>query len=245
MLHSESPVYPLARKVAAHGLGAAALAGFLGWTLADLFHLSPWAPVLAAGVVVLTLVAAEPARRRAGTTRFGPANRITLARSVLVGAVAAFLGSPGGEAHAVWVTGAATIALVMDGLDGLVARKTGLDSDYGAQLDMELDSLSMLVLSLITWQWDTAGPWVLFCGLARYAFLLAGHTWPWFARPLPPVFRRKTCCVIGIGGLTAALWPWPWAGLGTALAGAATGALFLSFAVDTVWLVQRRTEARP
>jgi len=242
MSDSQAKVYPLTRKVAAHGLAASLIAGFSGWKLSGLFGLSEWAPALAAAVVVVTLLAAEPARRHAGSTRFGPANRITLARSILVGAVAAFLGSPGGEVQAVWVTGAATLALAMDGMDGWVARRTGIESDYGASLDMELDSLLMLILSLLAWQWGLAGIWVLFCGLARYGFLIAGKTWPWFDRPLPPAFRRKTCCVIGIGGLTACMWPWPWSGLGTTLAATATLALAVSFTIDTYWLIQRRKE---
>ncbi len=235
-------MYPLTPKVAAHGVGAALLAGLLGWKLSGLFALSDWAPLLSASVLVITMLAAEPTRRLAGTHRFGPANRVTLARGVLVGAVAAFLGSPGGEAHAAWVTGAAALALAMDGLDGLVARRTGLESAYGAQLDMELDSLLMLTLSLLAWQWEQAGLWVLFCGLARYGFLLAGRIWPWFTRQLLPAFRRKTCCVVGIGGLTASIWPWPWAGLGTGLAATATAALALSFAIDIVWLFSQRKE---
>jgi len=137
----------------------------------------------------------------------------------------------------------ATIALVMDGLDGWVARKSGLSSEYGAQLDMELDSLLMLILCILAWQWDQAGPWVLFCGLARYGFLVAGAIMPWFKRQLPEAFRRKTCCVLGVGGLTATLWPWPWPWLGTALACTATLSLALSFGIDTLWLIRHRKEA--
>jgi len=234
-------VYPLGRKVAAHGVFAAVFAAVLGWELASIFGLGASAPWLAGAVIVCTLVAAEPARRRVQPVRFGPANRITLARGILVGEIAAFMVSPGDATHAAWVTGAAAIALAMDGLDGMVARRSGLASPYGAQLDMELDSILMLVLSILAWQWNRAGAWVLFCGLARYAFLLAGLAWPWFRRELPPAFRRKTACVLGIGGLTASIWPWPWPEVGTCLAAIATGALFLSFGVDIAWLVRRRT----
>jgi len=242
MTKSPGPVYPLNTKVAAHGFSAAILAAVLGWKLGDLFGLSAWAPLQASAVIAITMFAAEPKRRQVGSRRFGPANRITLARGVLVGAVAAFIGNPGSPSHAIWVTGIALIALVMDGLDGWVARRSGLESEYGAQLDMELDSLLMLTLSMLAWQWDRAGVWVLFCGLARYGFLLASRPWPWFSRPLPPAFRRKTCCVIGIGGLTACIWPWPWPEFGTGLAAVATIALALSFTIDIVWLAHRRKE---
>jgi phosphatidylglycerophosphate synthase len=243
MMNAPGPVYPLHLKVAAHGLGAVVLAGLLGWKLAGLFGLGPWAEGLSCGVVLVTMLAAEPTRRSEASLRFGPGNRVTLTRAVLVGSVAAFIGSPGGPTQAIWVSGMAFIALVMDGLDGWVARRTGLASAYGARLDMEVDALLMLVLSVLAWQWGQAGPWVLFCGLARYGFLLAGYLWPWLTRPLPEAFRRKTCCVIGVGGLTAALWPWPWSGAGTVLAAVATGALVLSFGIDTIWLARHRSEA--
>jgi phosphatidylglycerophosphate synthase len=234
------PQYPHSTKVAAHGLGATLIASLLAWKLGPIFGLSPFAPLLAGSVVVLTLLTSEPARRQAGSTRFGPANRVTLARAVLVGAVAAFIGSNGGPMQAIWVTGIASTALVMDGVDGWVARRSGLESTYGARLDMELDSLLMLVLSLLVWQWELAGHWVLFCGLARYGFGLVAWRVRWFSRELPESFLRKTCCVIGIGALTAAMWPWHWGS--TLLAALATCALVLSFGIDTVWLVKRRTE---
>ncbi len=243
MTRTPATVYPLFTKVAAHGIAAGLLAGLLGWKLAALFDLDSWAPIRAVAIVVITLWAAEPKRRLAQSSHFGAANRVTLARGILVGSVAAFIGSPGSPSHAIWVTGIATIALVMDGLDGWVARKSDTTSDYGAQLDMELDSLLMLTLCILAWQWEQAGIWVLFCGLARYAFLLTGLLLPWFNRPLPEAFRRKACCVIGVGGLTAALWPWPWADLGTGLAVAATLALALSFGIDTLWLYRHRSEA--
>ena len=223
-------------------MAASLLAGMLGWKLGELFDLDSWAAVRSMAIVIITLLAAEPQRRKADSPHFGAANRITLARGVLVGCVAAFIGSPGSPSPAIWVTGVAVIALVMAGLDGWVARRSGTCSDYGAQLDMELDSLLMLVLCVLAWQWDQAGLWVLFCGLARYAFLLTGLILPWFNRPLPEAFRRKVCCVIGVGGLTAALWPWPWPGFGAALAGAATAALALSFGIATLWLVRHRSE---
>jgi phosphatidylglycerophosphate synthase len=168
-----------------------------------------------------------------------------MARSIFVGVVTAFIGSEGTPEHATWVTAAAILALLLDGVDGAVARRTRTTSEYGGQLDMELDSILMMVLSVLAWLWDRAGVWVLFCGLARYAWVATQMVLPWFCRPLPPAFRRKTACVVGIGGLTGSLAPWPWAGVDFTLAAGATLALAVSFAIDIVWLIRHRKEPMP
>lgn len=237
-------VYPLGPKVAAYAAVGAMVAAGAGGAVGHRYNLSPLAAPMAAAVVLIMFAASEPARRRAMPPRFGPANRITLARGILVGVVAAFIGTQVSPAATLGVAALAALALMMDGLDGYVARKTGLASPYGAQLDMEMDSLLTMVLSILAWQWDRAGVWVLFCGLARYAFVGFSLILPWLNRPLHPAFRRKTACVIGIGGLLAAIVPWPWAGASWALAASATLALAFSFAVDIHWLFQRRDQNR-
>ena len=88
--------------------------------------------------------------------RFGPADRVTLARAVLACAVAglaaaAALGGP--EAHAVegalgLLVGLASVALVLDAVDGWVARRTGTVSAFGARFDLEVDAFLIAVLSL-------------------------------------------------------------------------------------------------
>jgi phosphatidylglycerophosphate synthase len=237
-------VYPLGRKVAAYAVLGALIAAAAGGVVGHLYNLSPFAAPMSAAVVLIMFAASEPARRRVMPPRFGPANRVTLARGILVGVVAAFIGTQVSPALTFGVAAFAALALMMDGLDGYVARKTGLSSPYGAQLDMEMDSLLMMVLSILAWQWDRAGVWVLFCGLVRYAFVGFSLIFPWLNRPLYPAFRRKTACVIGIGGLLAAIVPWPWAGTSWALAASATLALALSFALDIRWLFQRRHHDR-
>ena len=42
----------------------------------------------------------------------------------------------------------AAVALVLDGVDGQVARRTGTVSALGARFDMEVDAFLMLVLSV-------------------------------------------------------------------------------------------------
>lgn len=238
-------MYPLGPKVAGYATIGTIVAAGAGAGVGEVCGLGPAAPVLSAAVIVIAFLASERARRIHRPLRFGPANRITLSRGILVGVVAAFIGSDVNSESMATVSIIAAVALAMDGLDGYVARRTGLASPYGAQLDMEVDSLLMMALSILAWQWDRGGVWVLFCGLARYLWVLACFTWPWFARALPPAFRRKTACVIGIGGLLGSVFPWPWALFATGLAATATLTLVWSFAIDVVWLVRRRHEDLP
>jgi len=165
-----------------------------------------------------------------------------MGRSILVGFVAAFLGSTGTLEQATWASSVALIALLLDGLDGWIARRTSSQSPYGAQFDMELDSLMMLILCGLAWSWDRAGVWVLFCGLARYGWMATAFLLPWFRRPLIESFRRKTACVIGVLGLIGAIGPWTSATAPTVLAVVATATLAASFGIDALWLFHHRTE---
>ena len=69
------------------------------------------------------------------------------------------------------------VALVLDAVDGWVARRTGTASPLGARFDGEVDALLILVLSVYVS--NLIGPWVLAIGAARYLFLVAGWLLPW------------------------------------------------------------------
>ena len=81
------------------------------------------------------------------------------------------------------------VALLLDGVDGQVARRTGTTSDLGARLDMEVDAFLILVLSVYVS--TTAGPWVLVFGAAHYLLLLSGAALPWLRQPSPPRYWGK------------------------------------------------------
>ena len=99
------------------------------------------------------------------------------------------------------------IVEVLDGVDGWLARRSGLASAFGARFDMEVDALLIMALAILAWQHGKAGSWVLLSGLLRYAFVAAGWLAPWMSRPLPPSRRRQTVCVVQIAGLCAAVAP--------------------------------------
>lgn len=64
------------------------------------------------------------------------------------------------------------VALVSDGLDGYVARKLDQTTDLGADLDIESDSIYVVVLSVLWWSIGIVPWWLLVSGVARYAFVI-------------------------------------------------------------------------
>jgi len=174
--------------------------------------------------------------------RFGSANQLTLARAALVALLVGLLGEAP-TATLAW--SAAAIALLvgaLDGLDGRLARGSGLASDFGARFDMETDALLIAVLALLAWQLDKAGPWVLLAGLMRYGFLAAGALLPWLRRPLPPSRRRQRVCVLQVLTLVVCLLPALPAPGSAAVAACGLATLAYSFALDILWLA-RQAEA--
>ncbi|WP_254715451.1 CDP-alcohol phosphatidyltransferase family protein [Actinomadura sp. NAK00032] len=172
-------------------------------------------------------------RRRA----LGPADHVTLARVVLTGGVAALVaGHLTGGGHTFALVAAASVALVLDGVDGRVARRTGTASRLGARFDMETDAFLVLVLSVqVAW---SAGPWVLAIGAMRYAFGAAAWAAPWLRADLRPSVARKAVAVVqGVVLVVAAAGVVPHAGL---LVAAALALLVWSFGRDVRWLFARR-----
>jgi phosphatidylglycerophosphate synthase len=116
--------------------------------------------------------------------RFGAANYVTMFRAMAMALVAGLIGESG-SARLLWFTiGIVTLVAVLDGADGWLARRSGMESGFGARFDMETDAALILVLSVLVWRHDKAGGWVLMCGLMRYAFVGAGWLLPWLAAPL-------------------------------------------------------------
>lgn len=221
---------------------AAALFGLLGGLGAAWFAF-PLAALLGGGSMLVAVCGLLTHYWPHAACPLGPANRVTLARAVLVALVTGALAAPEwARAHGLLVAAVAGVALLLDGVDGWVARRWRCESAFGARFDMELDAFLILVLSAHLLVLDKAGGWVLAIGAMRYVFVGATLHWPWLDRPLPPSLRRKGVCVWQVASLLAGLLP--------AVAGAAASALLAlalillawSFAVDVRWLraAQRR-----
>ena len=237
MLESRPTNYPFVALLAGHFIVATLASILLVWISMPSFSLQPSSIVWSIAALLGPIVASEPVRRRSSVLFVGNANRITLFRGCMVSWLAAFVITDGTGHQAIWVSGVASVCLALDGLDGFIARKTNSVSDYGARFDMEFDAMLMLVLCWLAFHWGQAGPWVLFCGLARYVWGAATLKFLWLNKRVPGDFRRKTCCVIGVMGLIGAVSPLPFSVMWAAIA---TGTLALSFGMDLVWLVARR-----
>jgi len=181
---------------------------------------------------------------RSGSGVLGAANRVTLTRATLVGGVTALVADALlGPANVAAVVGLAVVALILDGVDGWVARRSGTVSALGARFDMEVDAFLILVLSVYVAQ--SVGPWVLAIGAARYAVWAAGWVLPWMRRPVPPRYWRKPVAAIQGIVLTAAVAnPLPGVAINVAIA-VAMILLAESFGRDVVWQWRQQRVPRP
>ncbi len=194
---------------------------------------------LALAVLVLIVVpvgVSAPVERQ--PRGLGPANRITLVRAMLVAGLAGLLPYPDRIADHGWLLLAvAIVALLLDGVDGWVARARAAATDFGARFDMELDALFMLILCGLIWSLGKVGGWILLIGLMRYLFVGAALILPALRQPLPPSWRRKAICVIQIAALIFCLAPVVGTTLATAVAALTLALLTASFAIDVRWLL--------
>ena len=185
--------------------------------------------------------------------RFGPADRVTLARAVLACAVAglaaaAALGGP--EAHPAegalgLLVGLASVALVLDAVDGWVARRTGTVSAFGARFDLEVDAFLIAVLSLHVAR--ELGWWVAAIGAARYVLLVAQQLVPWLRIELPPSRWRKAVAAyqgIALTAATAEVLPSAVAA-GLVLAGLSALAVSFGTEVQSVWRLRPHAVGEP
>jgi phosphatidylglycerophosphate synthase len=182
---------------------------------------------------------------RSGSTSLGLADLVTLARAVLVGGVVALVADhfPSG-APAMPLVALASVALVLDAVDGHLARRTGTASRLGARFDMEVDAVLILVLSV-----QVAagfGGWVIAIGAMRYVFAAAALAAPWLRAELPVSFARKTVAALQGIVLVAACSGLLAHPVVAVLLGVALALLGWSFGRDVAWLWRHRpVSARP
>lgn len=212
---------------------AVAGAGVLAW----LHSTGPTVTVvsLTASSVIPLVAAGSVLRRR--PPAITAADRVTLLRVALIGMLTAalVLTVAGALPFRSWmVLIVASVAALLDAVDGWVARHAGRGTAAGARLDGESDAAALLILSALLAM--TVGWWVLLIGVMRYLFVAGSLIRPRWRRDLPYRGSRRavaafqaTAVVVGLGPVV----PVP---LAAALAAAALVTLVVSFGRDILLL---------
>lgn len=234
------------RQAGEQGLRASALRAFapvllvssiLAWAAQFVLPVSDRFPIVVSLIfAVVMLLAIAGLRGGHPFARFGAANQVTTLRAALAVLVAGLVSERSLPALAAVAAFAALVATLLDGIDGWLARRTRMASEFGARFDMEVDAFLILVLAILAWRHGKAGGWILLAGLLRYLFILAGRLWAWMEKPLRPSTRRQTVCVVQIAGLIITLVPSVPPTASATVAAVALAALCYSFLVDTLWL---------
>ena len=110
-----------------------------------------------------------------------PANILTFMRLILLG-ILVFLTT---EKNLFFILG--STLLVLDGIDGFLARKLHCTSDLGARFDMEVDALTMLIISLTLVTQLDLPIWISLIGFMRYIFAC----WRFFLSPPNQEEKKK------------------------------------------------------
>lgn len=192
------------------GLGLALWAGF---------------PPTLALVACLSLVALV-VQSRAGWTpsgAFGFANSVTGFRLALTTLILLGHDSWAGA----WLASVAVLVLLLDVVDGWWARRHRTTSEFGAQFDIEVDTVLVVSLCLVLFARGQAGAWIFLPPLLRYAYvLLPILVAPQRSAPARTRVGRFAYVFMMTSFITALLVPASW-GVPMTLAG--TTAVTLSF----------------
>ena len=215
-------------------LGMLATAALLGVVSATAgLGVAGWIAGVATGSAATALLVT--ARMRSDPAAILPADWVTLIRAVLIAGVAGLVADSFSRPVSITaLVTLSTVALVLDAVDGQVARRTGTATPLGARLDGEVDAFLILLLSIAVSQ--DYGGWVLVIGAARYVLLLAGWLIPWLAAPLPPRYWRKVVAAVEGIVLTVAASGVPSRLVGMIAVAAALLLLAESFGRDVIWL---------
>ena len=135
-----------------------------------------------------------------------------------------------------------TLCLLLDGVDGRVARARSEASAFGARFDVETDAAMLAVLSVTVAALGIAGWWVLAIGAMRYGYVATSLLVPALRTPLPYRYSGKVIAVIQAVALLAALSvglthvePW----VSTTFLLAALAALCWSFGSSVIWQLRQ------
>jgi CDP-diacylglycerol--glycerol-3-phosphate 3-phosphatidyltransferase len=142
---------------------------------------------------------------------WGTANKLSLARGLMIALLAGYLFSPKPSGISGWLPALLyTLLAVLDFLDGYWARRTNTRTRMGELLDQEYDALGILIAMVLVIQWRHLPVAFLYIAVAKYVFA-AGTAWRSFRGqplfPLPPSYMRRRLAGFQMGILAVFLWP--------------------------------------
>lgn len=144
-------------------------------------------------------------------TSFGPGNGLTLFRGTLIALLAGFLLLPRPEGWLAWLPALLYILSdFTDFFDGYLARRTNQVTALGERLDMNHDSLGVMVVTLLAFQYGTVPWWYALFGFARSLFVFGIWLRQRRGLPvydLPPNPSRRGFAALQMGFVTAMLFP--------------------------------------
>jgi CDP-diacylglycerol--glycerol-3-phosphate 3-phosphatidyltransferase len=142
----------------------------------------------------------------------GLGNTISIVRGVFLVLFCGFLFSPWPDSSwKAWLPGLLyTLAVLPDFVDGIAARLTNHITKLGETLDISLDSLGVLSVSILSVQYRQVPWWYLSVGLARYVFLAGIWLRQKLKLPvndLPFSVRRRGYAALAMGLFLVILYP--------------------------------------
>lgn len=78
-----------------------------------------------------------------------------------------------------------TASVLLDVLDGYLARKFNQSSDFGLYFDMETDAFFVALIAIVLFHKDLLEPWLLFPAFLRYFYLLLWKVLPFEPKKEP------------------------------------------------------------
>lgn len=144
-------------------------------------------------------------------TGLGIGNVLTISRGMLIALLSGFLlvSPPTGALR--WLPGILYAgSILLDFLDGYLARRTGTTTVLGRTLDVEFDALGLLVAPLLAVRYGQLPLWYLAVGVARYLFVGGIRIRQWRSLPvvpLPPSRVRRVLAVLQMLVVSGSLLP--------------------------------------
>lgn len=117
----------------------------------------------------------------------GLANTLTLLRGALYAVVAGFVVVPADTAL-VWVPAVCYgLGVVLDKLDGVIARTIGDETALGTRLDMAFDTFGFIAAPVVAVHWGMLPAYYLAIAAARHSFVGALRLHRWRGRAVHPL----------------------------------------------------------